>query len=158
MKNLYFLNLLILCLALTSCHEDEEPIDSPLIGTWQLSYFVEEWEKDAVITMDFNSDGTMTFYGTVREPDSSEDLGYQFFAEGSFLIQDGRVSVPDYTYYTTDGIAGGSYVSKDELYLNTSSFGNRPFEVNADQSILLFPGGCEGDECFSEIEYFKVQN
>jgi hypothetical protein len=158
MKKLYFLNFLILCFALASCNEDADKINSPIVGEWQQSYYVDDWDKDAVNTMVFRSDGSMTWSGTIRETDSEVDLGYQFYAEGSYKIEDGKVSVPDYEYFTTEYIASGSYVSKDELYANPAFFGIRPFEVNAKQTVLLFPGGCEGDQCFSDIEYYRVDN
>jgi hypothetical protein len=158
MKKLYFLNFLILCLAFSSCNEDADKINSPIVGEWQRSGFVEEWDNDAVWTMVFYADGTMIESGTIREPGSEVDLGYQYFAEGSYKIEDGKVSVPDYEYFTTEYITSGSYVSKDELYANPAFFGIRPFEVNAEQTVLLFPGGCEGDQCFSDIEYYRVEN
>lgn len=142
----------------SSCNEDVEKINSPIIGEWQQSYYVDDWDKDAVTTMIYRADGTMSYFRTIREPGSEEDLGYQFYAEGTFLIEDGKVSVPDYQYATTMYTASGSYVPKDELFDNPASFGNIPFEVIEDQSVLLFPRGCEGDICFSDIQFKRVTN
>lgn len=158
MKKLFYFNFLIICLAFTACNEGAEEINSPIVGEWQFSRYVDDWDKDAVTTMIYKAVGTMSHFGTIREPGSDEDLGYQFYSEGAYLIEDGKVSVPDYQYATTMYIASGSYVPKDELYDNPALFGNRPFEVLENQSVLLFPGGCEDDMCFSDIQYERVTN
>lgn len=156
MKNLYFLPFLVLIFTFSSCSEDENDINDPIVGKWSQSYFIDDWNLDLVITMEFNSDGSMMYFGTVREPGSEVDLGYQFFSEGSFLIEEGRVSVPDFQYYTTMYIASGSYVAKEELFENPAFFGNRPFEVIEDNQVLLFPGGCEGDMCSHDEKYQRI--
>lgn len=158
MKNLYFLPFLVLIFTFSSCSEDESDINDPIVGKWSQSYFIDDWNLDLVTTMEFNSDGSMKYYGTVREPGSEVDLGYQFFSEGSFLIEEGRVSVPDFQYFTTTNIniTSGSYVAKEELYAIPGSFGNRQFEVIEDNQVLLFPGGCGGDICSEDEKYQRI--
>ena len=127
MKNLYFLPFLVLIFTFSSCSEDEDDINEPIVGKWSQSFFAEEWDLDVVTTLEFKSDGSMSYYGTVREPGSEVDLGYQFFAEGSFLIEEGRVSVPDFQYFTTMYVTSGSYAAKEELFESQAFFGNRPY-------------------------------
>lgn len=116
MKSNLFL-ILFFCSFFIGCSDDNKLNPSEaVLGTYQeiLSDLVEG--HDVVQTIKLQSGNFFTHESTVRVQGVTEDLGYQFYGEGSFTFWDGVVELNyDKKYALVDPDI--TFVTKDELDL-----------------------------------------
>ncbi|WP_339751414.1 hypothetical protein [Algoriphagus aquimarinus] len=87
MRYLCLLVIAACTVSLSSCRDVEEPI-SPLIGAWENRVFVDSLNYWIVERYDFVNDSTYDIKVTVRESETSKDLGYRFATRGWYNLQE----------------------------------------------------------------------
>lgn len=109
--------ILLLCFFFVSCNEDDELNPSEaVLGTYQEVQDEIIEEHDVVQTIKLESGNSFIHEWTVREKGASEDLGYQFYGEGTFTMSDGVIELNyDEKYSLVDPDI--TFVPKEELDL-----------------------------------------
>lgn len=130
--------------AFISCAENEEPV-SPIVGTWENRVFIDSLDVWFVETMEFKNDSIFDLNITVRELETSRDLGYRFKTTAWYSLDDNQL-----TYY----FSGSSwldfnekriYVAQKDLVNGFVDFFRRPkveFQLSSDRKSFTLPEGC----------------
>jgi hypothetical protein len=92
MKKNFTISLLLIILLAGSCQDDQDTIPTSLIGTWELTSFNDYMGLDFVTTYKFNADRTYEYSSTLREKDTTLDLGYNFWEKGTFSVEHNTVN------------------------------------------------------------------
>ncbi|MFC4871623.1 hypothetical protein [Negadavirga shengliensis] len=94
MKKIFLSSLLLLIFFMTACNRDADEFNPNFLhGSWEKSQFYADLEADYVETFVFSQDGSYEHKRSFRNPGTSEELGYSFFATGSFLLEDNLITL-----------------------------------------------------------------
>lgn len=138
---------------LISCAETEEPVN-PLFGAWENRVFVDSLDVWIVETMEFKNDSILEISETVRQTEFGQNLGFQFFMESKFSLNNEIIHLD----FSTAFILPWNYpaiplfVQKSELreiVFGFTIYNSGEFVLSPDLNELDF-----SPICFTEFEQF----
>lgn len=164
MKNFPRILLLSICslFLLSSCQEDEKPIDnsSQVIGYWKKSINSGE---NLVLTQYFSflENGNYNSSSVYFNAETDEPLGYASRSSGEFTLLDDQLSILHNVFYGVPRDSDEIYVPNDQLVLINSEFTEEmklqeiKVEFTVDKMIWISPGcgpleNCIGDQVFEK--------
>jgi len=162
MRNFPRLFLLIIfgAFLLSSCQEDEKPIDnsSKIIGYWKKSINSGE---NMILTQYFNffDNGTYNSSSVYFSLETNEPLGYAGRSSGEFTFLDDQLSILHTEFYGVPQDSDEIYAPNDQLVLINGEFTEEiklqeiKVEFSEDKMIWISPGcgpleNCIGDQVF----------
>ena len=157
MINFARLLLLSICglFLLSSCQEDEKPIDnsSQIIGYWQNSSdYAENIEMATYYS--FSENGKYQSFTSYVNTSSNELLGYSSRSSGDFSLLDDILTTQTTLVYNLPESADAPYVANAELVQTTANYSSTRKVVFAeDKMTWISPGcgpleNCIGDQVF----------
>ncbi|MEB2775028.1 hypothetical protein SYJ56_06905 [Algoriphagus sp. D3-2-R+10] len=162
MKNfpqLFVLGILGIFL-LSSCQEDEEPIDnsSQVIGHWRNSHDLDD-NIQMISYYSFLENGNFNSSSVYINSDSDELLGYSGRSSGTYSLLDDQLSIQTTIVYSVPESSDTPYVPTIQLVQSSQNFSSEKtveFNENQDKMTWIYPPcgpleNCIGSQVFERF-------